>query len=146
MPPRNHFPHRQAQNSSATTQGQQTGRTTCSISTPVADGISGSSDDIRDDDDNLHWFRKSNNNPFTIAATVDASTYSRNLGDLPGGHSFAANADRTVGTLLGAVANTEAVMQQGTYIDEAQRTLGHDDVATLRYAMSGINESRRQRG
>ncbi|HUT40311.1 MAG TPA: hypothetical protein VM011_03145 [Gammaproteobacteria bacterium] len=104
------------------------------------DGISGSSDDIRDDDDNLHWFRKSNNNPFTIAATVDSSTYSRNLGDLPGGHSFAANADRTVGTLLGAVA-TEAVMQQGTYIDEAQRTLGHDDVATLRYAMSGINES-----
>ncbi len=31
-------------------------------------------------------------------------------------------------------------MQQGTFFDEAQRTLGHDDVATLRYAASGIDE------
>jgi len=31
-------------------------------------------------------------------------------------------------------------MQQGTFPDEAQRTLNHDDVATLRFAMSGIDE------
>ena len=31
-------------------------------------------------------------------------------------------------------------MQQGTYFDEAQRTLGHDDVATLRFAESGVDE------
>jgi hypothetical protein len=36
--------------------------------------------------------------------------------------------------------NTEAVMQQGTFPAEAQRSLTHDDVATLRYAASGKNE------
>lgn len=107
---------------------------------PGADVITGSSDDIRGDDVNLHWFRKSNNNPFTIANVVDASTYSRDPGDLPGSHNFAANAARFVGNLLG-VQNTEAVMQQGTSRDEAQRTLNHDDVATLRYAASGIDET-----
>ncbi|MFV1973175.1 MAG: matrixin family metalloprotease [Thiohalobacterales bacterium] len=106
---------------------------------PGDDGIIGSSDDDRRDDINLHWFRESNNNPFTIASTVDSTTYSVKASDLPTGHGFAANAGRTVGALLG-IANTEAVMQQGTYFDEAQRTLGHDDVATLLYAASGINE------
>ena len=105
-----------------------------------ADGIRGSSDDVRGDDVNLHWFRISNNNPFTIADTVDSSTYSRDVADLPAGHNFAANADRDVGTGLG-VADTEAVMQQGTHSNEAQRTLNHDDVATLLYAMSGLDES-----
>lgn len=106
---------------------------------PGADGVIGSSDDIRGDDDNLVWFRKSNNNPFTIDTVIDSTTYSRLLTDLPAGHTFAANADRAVSTLLG-LPKTEAVMQQGTFFDEAQRTLGHDDVATLRYAMSGIDE------
>jgi hypothetical protein len=104
-----------------------------------ADGVIGSSDDIRGDDVNLVWFRKSNNDPFTIDAVIDSTTYSRNLSDLPAGHSYAANADRKVSTLLG-YPTTEAVMQQGTYYDEAQRTLGHDDVATLRYAASGVDE------
>ncbi|NNJ50031.1 MAG: hypothetical protein HKP22_06640 [Gammaproteobacteria bacterium] len=104
-----------------------------------ADGVIGSSDDIRGDDVNLLWFRTSNNDPFTIDTVVDSTTYSRNLSDLPPGHSYAANADRAVSTLLG-YAKTEAVMQQGTFSDEAQRTLGHDDVATLRYAASGIDE------
>jgi len=104
-----------------------------------ADGIPGSSDDQRGDDVNLHWFRRSNNNPFTIDSTVDSTTYSSDVNDLPIGHDYPANADRSVGALLG-VANTEAVMQQSTLSDEAQRTLNHDDVATLRFAMSGIDE------
>jgi hypothetical protein len=104
-----------------------------------ADGVIGSSDDIRGDDVNLLWFRKSNNDPFTIDSVVDSTTYSRDLSDLPAGHSYAANADRAVSILLG-YAKTEAVMQQGTFFDEAQRTLGHDDVATLRYAASGVDE------
>jgi hypothetical protein len=104
------------------------------------DGIKGSSDDIRGDDVNLHWFRTSNNNPFTIAGTVDSTTYTRNVASLPGGHTFAANADRSVSVLLG-VPSTESIMQQGTFFDEAQRTLNHDDVATLRYAMSGLDET-----
>lgn len=106
---------------------------------PGSDGVIGSSDDSRGDDENLVWFRKSNNDPFTIDSTIDTTTYSRDLAALPAGHSFAANADRAVSTLLGYV-KTEAVMQQGTYYDEAQRTLGHDDVATLLYAASGIDE------
>lgn len=104
-----------------------------------ADGTQGSSDDQRGDDVNLHWFRKSNNNPFTIDSTIDSTTYSSDVNDLPAGHDYPANADRTVGALLG-VANTESVMQQGTSSDEAQRTLNHDDVATLRFAMSGVDE------
>ena len=104
------------------------------------DGEVGSSDDIRGDDVNLVFFRKSNNDPFTIDTTViDSTTYSNDIIDLPVGHSFAANADRSVASLSG-LSNTEAVMQQGTFFDEAQRTLGHDDVATLKYAQSGINE------
>ncbi len=107
---------------------------------PGPDGVIGSSDDMRGDDGNLHWYRRSNNNPFTIDNPVDATTYTRDLGDLQSlGHSFAANADRSVATLLG-VPNTEAVMQQLTFFDEAQRTLVHDDVATLLYAAAGLDE------
>jgi hypothetical protein len=103
------------------------------------DTVYGSSDDLREDDDNLHWYRQTNNNPFTIAETVDSTTYSRDLANLPAGHTFATNADRTVSSLLG-VPNTEAVMQQQTFVDEDQRALNHDDVATLRYGMSGLDE------
>ncbi len=104
-----------------------------------ADGIIGSSDDVRGDDENLVWFRKSNNDPFTIDNVIDSTTYSRDLDDLPTGHKYVANADRAVSISLGH-PKTEAVMQQGTYFDEAQRSLGHDDVATLRYAQSGVDE------
>ena len=103
------------------------------------DRVIGSSDDERDDDGNLHWFRRSNNNPFTIANVVDSTTYARDTGSLPAGHGFAANGGRAVGRLLG-VADTEAVMQQGAMTGEAQRELTHDDVAMLRYAMSGLDE------
>jgi hypothetical protein len=103
------------------------------------DGVIGSSDDVRGDDENLLWFRKANNDPFSIDTVIDSTTYSRDLADLPAGHNFAANADRAVSTLLGH-PQSEAVMQQGTFFDEAQRTLGHDDVATLLYASSGLDE------
>lgn len=103
-----------------------------------SDGVKGSGDDIRGDDVNLHWFRKSNNNPFTIAETVDSTTYSRQLADLPTGHSYAASGGRDVANLLGA-GSSEAVMHQLTYGGEEQRSLSHDDVATLRYARSGLD-------
>ena len=106
---------------------------------PGPDGVIGSNDDVRGNDKNLVWFRRSNNDPFTIDTVIDSTTYSRDTVKLPTGHSFAANADRAVSTLL-SYPKTEAVMQQGTFYDEAQRTLGHDDVATLRYAASGIDE------
>lgn len=103
-----------------------------------ADGIIGSGDDLRGDDINLHWFRKSNNNPFSIATKVDTTTYSRDLTDLPPGNTFAANAARSVGALFN-IQNTEAVMQQGIFAGEIQRILAADDVATVRLAMSGLD-------
>ena len=48
-----------------------------------ADNVIGSSDDLRGDDVNLHWFRTSNNDPFTVATTVDSTTYSQSLASLP---------------------------------------------------------------
>jgi hypothetical protein len=105
-----------------------------------SDGIKGSSDDIRGDDLNLNWFRKSNNDPFTIDSVVDSTTYSRDTNDLPIGHNYSTNADRDVAEDIFNLDNTEAVLQQGMLADEAQRTLGHDDVAGIRYAMSGLDE------
>ncbi|WP_292989371.1 hypothetical protein [Nitrosomonas sp.] len=102
------------------------------------DGIIGSSDDLRGDDINLHWFNKENNNPFVLPETIDITTYSLDLNDLPSGHQFAANGDRFVSLLLG-LQETEAVMQQGIVSGEARRTLTADDVATLRLAMSGLD-------
>jgi cysteine-rich repeat protein len=104
-----------------------------------ADLIRGSGDDLRGNDENLHWFRKADNNPFVIDALVDATTYSRQLADLPGGDTFAANGDRGVASGLG-FNGSEAIMQQGTFTDEAQRSLTADDVATLRLAMAGVNQ------
>lgn len=103
-----------------------------------ADGVIGSSDDVRGDDINLHWFRKMDNNPFAIDDVVDKTTYSRLLSDLPVKHLFAANGDRDVAVLLG-VANTESVMQQGIFAGETRRFLSADDVATLRLGMSGLD-------
>lgn len=103
------------------------------------DNVIGSEDDVRGDDVLLHYFRISNNDPFTIDATVDGTTYSRDVADLPVGDNFATNADRSVGAAIGVVS-TECAMQQGTFSDEAQRSLGHDDVAGLRYAMAGLDE------
>lgn len=107
---------------------------------PGFDGVIGSADDVRGDDVNLHYYRDSNNNPFTLGGTVDSTTYSRALANLPAGDLFAANADRSIGALLG-FPDSESVMQQGTASDEAQRQLIHDDVATLRYAMNGLDET-----
>lgn len=105
------------------------------------DGIFGSPDDARGDDLTLHWFRTVDNNPFNLGTVFDTSTYSRSLADLPGGDTYAANADRTVGSNVFGVTNTEAVMQQGSGSDEDQRELMADDVATLSLGMSGLDET-----
>lgn len=104
-----------------------------------ADATRGSGDDVRGDDVCLHYFRMSNNNPFTISGTVDNTTYSRDVADLPVGDLYATNADRTVSNLFGE-GSTEAVMQQGAQYNEAQRTLTADDVAGIRYATAGLDE------
>jgi hypothetical protein len=103
-----------------------------------ADGIHGSRDDLRGDDVNLHWYLRGQNNPGLYLATADTTTLARDLGALPAGHRFAANADFDVMAALG-FANSEAVMQQGTQAREAQRHLHHDDLMTIRLARSGLN-------
>ncbi len=105
------------------------------------DGVFGTFDDLRDDDVNLNWFLEANNNPFTLGAVVDSTTYSVSLSDLPASHTFSANASRQAAAVtLGVPSNTEAVMQQGSFVNEIQRTLGHDDVAGIFYGMSGLDE------
>lgn len=80
------------------------------------------------------------NNPFVLTEPVDASTYSRDLSNLPVADTFAPNADRTVAADLG-FPGTEAVMQQGAFRDEDQRQLATDDIATLRLGMTGLDRT-----
>lgn len=107
-----------------------------------ADGVIGSSDDIRGDDVNLQYFKIADNNPFTLPASgiIDSSTYSRDLNDLPAGHSFATNASEDVARDVFGIANTESVMQQGTPNNQIQRELAVADVIGIRYAQSGLDE------
>ncbi len=100
-----------------------------------ADNIDGTADDIRGDDVNFNYFKTVDNDPFSIATTVDNSTYTRDIASLPAGDTYSENASRLAGPGL-----SEAVMQQGSFSDEAQRELHPDDVAGLQFAMSGIDE------
>ena len=50
---------------------------------PGTDGIIGTSDDVRGNDVNIHWFTKGVDNPFTLPDVVDSTTRSVNLADLP---------------------------------------------------------------
>lgn len=105
-----------------------------------ADAIRGSSDDIRGDDVNLHWYVNADNDPCnTTIGTNDSTTMTRGLGNLPGGHNFAANGDIDVCNALG-FPDSESVMQQGQRTDEDQRELGGDGVRTLRLGMAGEDE------
>ncbi|MEM8758685.1 MAG: VPLPA-CTERM sorting domain-containing protein [Planctomycetota bacterium] len=105
-----------------------------------ADNIVGSADDQRGDDVNLNYFRIGSNDPVdpVLPERIDSTTYSRDLSLLPAGDSFSANGDRDVAAALG-YANTESVMQQGSFFGEVQRTLTADDIAGVRYAQSGID-------
>ena len=106
---------------------------------PGADGVIGTGDDIRGDDVNINYFNIANNDPFApLPAVIDSTTYSRDLADLPGGDTFAANGSLAVANELG-YGSTESVMQQGARFDEAQRTLTSEDVAHIRYAMAGLD-------
>lgn len=103
-----------------------------------SDGVIATAKDERGDDVNLQWFRKSNNDPFSIADVVDASTYSVDVADLPASHAYPAVAGKQVASSLG-LTRTEAVMHQGIYYGERRTGLGHDDVAMARLAMAGTD-------
>ncbi|HVJ62417.1 MAG TPA: hypothetical protein VM555_06860, partial [Tahibacter sp.] len=103
-----------------------------------ADGIHGSSDDVRGDDVNLHWFARNTNDPGVLPDVVDDTTMARATNQLPAGHLFAANGSRAVLAALG-YADAEAAAVQGARPGEAQRHLQHDDVTTLRLARAGMD-------
>ena len=103
------------------------------------DTVIGSADDQRDEDQNLHWFEKDVNNPFLETASPESGVYSRDVADLPSDEDYVSNAGRDVAALLG-FADTEAVMQQGQFFDEDQRSLQADDVTTYRMGMTGLDE------
>lgn len=102
------------------------------------DGLHGSADDLRGDDVNLHWFRRGVNDPGALPDVIDETTMATTLDFLPSSHRYAANAGRDVLAALG-YADAEAVVHQGARVDEVQRHLHHDDVATLRLAQAGID-------
>jgi Tol biopolymer transport system component len=103
-----------------------------------ADGIYGSADDGRGDDVNLLWFARGVNDPGLLPARVDETTLAYTLDFLPPEHRHAAVAGRDVLAALGH-ADAEAVAYQGARIDEVQRHLHHDDVATVRLAEAGVD-------
>lgn len=112
------------------------------------DGVIGTSDDQRCDDENTNWFPVSSNDPFaTLGTVIDDSTYSveagdpdtcNENGDLPVGHSFVEIAGLQVAQHYG-LGSAEAVMHQGTRTQEAQRNINFDDAAMIRLAMSGAD-------
>ncbi|MEM6454827.1 MAG: hypothetical protein AAF772_07000 [Acidobacteriota bacterium] len=105
-----------------------------------ADAMEGTADDLRGDDTNAHWFFHGYNDPFTLRFPVDATTYSVEPDGLPTDHHFVAIADRWISLRLGHPF-TEAVMVQEVFLQEEQRQLSPDDVATMRFAESGRDET-----
>ncbi|MEO1370077.1 MAG: hypothetical protein AAFX50_23085, partial [Acidobacteriota bacterium] len=73
------------------------------------DDVDGTRDDLRGDDGNLMWFRFFDNDPFTVSATVDSTTYALSTAVLPEGDTFAATPTRAVAAAVGDGAK-EAVM------------------------------------
>lgn len=96
------------------------------------DGVRGTSDDARGDDINLNW-RNLSDNPFTKPATADVTTYFRP-------NTFTNIGSQEVAASSGSYPNdTEAVMVQGTFNNEVQRTLAADDVAMLEITQAGFD-------
>ena len=105
---------------------------------PGFDGVYGTDDDERGDDENLYVFNQRTNNPFTLPPVIDGTSYSRDLGRLPARDLFPVNARRGLSAQFGS-PNTEAVMQNDIFPGQTIRSVQHDDVATIRYAMSGLD-------
>lgn len=107
-----------------------------------ADGVRGTNDDIVSPLPGtrlLHWFRISDNDPFSIDETViDIDTYSRRIVDLPGGHFWPANGNRAVGDFLG-LQDSQNVMYSAGLVGQRYLGLSADDVNTVKFGMTGID-------
>ena len=108
------------------------------------DGIRGTADDVvtpLPGADVIHWFRTADNNPFVVDDTViDSSTYSRRILDLMAlGDLWTTSANRAVGDSLGEM-NTQAVMYSLLTEGRRYQGLAADDVYTVAYGMTGMDE------
>lgn len=113
------------------------------------DGVRGSADDFRSDDQNLHWFRSGLNDPFAaLPSIIDRSTYSVALSSLPPGHSFAEVASgfapcppaiEANTSALRGVLRTQSIMFPALCSAHRIRRLALDDLATLRLARAGLD-------
>ncbi len=108
------------------------------------DGLRGSSDDKRGDDVNAVFFKILDNNPYTLPedGVFDSTTYSRKLEDLPEGDQSPAVSSREVARKVYSLEATEGMMVSGGSLipGQVRRGLSADDIAGLRYAMSGLDE------
>jgi hypothetical protein len=111
---------------------------------PGLDGVMGSADDLRGDDVNLNYFKIADNSPFTLPQDdiIDSTTYSRLLENLPQGDTYSATANLSVASEVYGLERTMAIMAGGGSLTPGQvrRGLSADDVAGIRYAMSGLDE------
>jgi hypothetical protein len=111
-----------------------------------ADDVRGSKDDTQEAQGpglatNVHWFRRSDNDPVIIDSTViDSQTYSAGVafGDLPVGSSYSANANLGVSRLLGDV-NTVSVMKTTLTHGVGFFGLSADDVNMVKMSRTGLN-------
>lgn len=106
---------------------------------PGSDSTYGTADDPRGDDINLFWFNRSSNNPFSVAATVDETTYTRVTDDLPPGHLFAANGNFLAADAAG-FPNLKPVMEVAGFEGTETRAFAPDDTVNFRYGTTGLDE------
>lgn len=108
------------------------------------DGLRGSADDQRGDDINAVFFKIEDNNPFTLPANgvFDSTTYSLDVEKLPPGHTWPIIGSREVASEIYSREHSENIMVSGGSLTRGQvrRGLTPDDVAGIRYAMSGLDE------
>lgn len=106
------------------------------------DGIRGSFDDVQQAGggmipESVHWFRRSDNNPVIVdGTTIDISTYSRSIPNLPTGHSWSANANRDVAKSLG-FEDTQTVMYSTLFRTQRYEGLSADDVNMVQMGKTG---------
>ena len=112
------------------------------------DGIRGSRDDIytRPPTGSLRavsvsWFRTTDNDPFVVdGATIEKTSYSRSLGNLPLGDEWGASGNRRVGDdpVFGlGYQNTQSVMYSLAVRGHYYSDLSADDVNMVKMGMTG---------
>jgi hypothetical protein len=88
---------------------------------------------------NVAFFRKVDNNPVAVfTGPIDMTSFTSNPSQLPGGSSYARNANRTVAQTLDPVySRTQSVMYSLDTVERVFLGLTADDVNMVRMGMSG---------